>query len=264
LGLAAAFLLVAACATYDEPSEQSGNVVEHATESCTATLQILQKDAYRETAGRSVALWPPHTTTQLTVECDGANQEPVVVGEFVMANHGTEPGAIDVNGEVILVEVRADTISGERSELLQLGETFAACDCEGDSQFLSMDSLDDERVQELIGSLTAYLETSLSCPAGVDALIGAIQEHRMADALEILPTCSWADGSDLSTGLDKAVEEALLQSDEALQDYHLCNNDATLQVQLFEAFAQTGAVGSCDSTSALCHGPKWFYDPASE
>ena len=33
-------------------------------DSCTATLHFLQKDAYKDGAGRSSDLWPPHTTVR--------------------------------------------------------------------------------------------------------------------------------------------------------------------------------------------------------
>lgn len=63
---------------------------------CEGSYQILQKDAYRETAGRSSELWPPHTTTQLSYAC-GPDAAPIVTFQ---ANHGTEPGATDANGDV--------------------------------------------------------------------------------------------------------------------------------------------------------------------
>lgn len=256
--------MITACAIEDGgPDTQSANVMEQGNETCTATLQILQKDAYKETAGRSSVLWPPHTTNVLTVTCQSPAQqgEPAVVADVAMVNHGTAPGAVDANGDVILVEARIDTIEGDRDELLRLAENFEACDCEGDSQFLSTSSLEDEKIQELIASLSGYLEDNLTCPSGVASLTSALNEGRVAEALVLLDTCTWNDGSDMATGLDKAAQEALVQSDETLQDYHLCNNDAILQVELFETFAQTGTLNACDATSALCHSPTWFYDP---
>ena len=105
-------------------------------EVCEATFRVLQKDAYKETAGRSSDLWPPHTTTVLEVTCDGE----AVDGGFE-ANHGTEPGQTDANGDVILVEVGTYSAPGTREELELLLETYATCDCESTTEFLSLDSL---------------------------------------------------------------------------------------------------------------------------
>src|SRR5262245_29962560 len=64
--------LVFACGgSKDSPGEGSQNVSgkEGPAETCTATFRWLQKDAYKNTGGRSTALWPPHTTTVLDVQC---------------------------------------------------------------------------------------------------------------------------------------------------------------------------------------------------
>ena len=118
------------------------------TRTCTAVFRWLQKDAYKETAGRSSAQWPPHTTTTLRVECTSQGQTaPEVVADVFMENYGTKPGATDANGDVILVEVaQNDAIEGSRSDLLQLVAEFQKCSCSSATQFLSMDALQEPMI----------------------------------------------------------------------------------------------------------------------
>ncbi len=261
--LAMSSSLFVACAV-GEATSQSADMTQQPEELCTATLSVLQKDAYKETAGKSDALWPPHTTTVLTVSCSAdATQKPVVIAEPFMANHGTKPGAVDANGDVILVEVASAEVEATRAELLELATAFEACDCEASTQFLSTDALDDAGIQKLIGSLTDYMSQNLVCEGDVDAdgLAELLLSGQVAAALAVLPNCTWSDDRSLEEGLNDAVLALEDEGEATLAGYHLCNNDASLQVELFKGFSQTGVVNSCDSTSPLCAGPQWFYTP---
>lgn len=233
------------------------------SETCEATFVVLQKDAYKETAGRSTSLWPPHTTTVLTMHCAEGDAAPVEVDRAVQANHGTEPDDVDANGNVFLEEMKSTTVSGSRDELSALLEAYRGCSCESATAFLSLDALQDDAVQELVAELVVYLEANLTCTGATDtqALVALLEQGAIEDVLAALPDCTWAGGTDLDQGLSGALETVLAQVGETLAGYHVCNNDAMLQAQLVAGFENGDGAVACDATTPTCSGPLWFYDP---
>ena len=227
-----------------------------AAQSCEAVLTFLQKDAYKETAGRTSSLWPPHTTTTFEISCGGE-----VVGSAFMANHGTEPDAVDANGDLFLESQGAVTIEGPRDELEALLDAYTACEC--DTQFLSMDALSDSVVQDLVGEITSYVAANLTCsgPVTADDVAMMLSQGDIEGVLVALPDCAWSSGTDWDTGLDQALEAIIAAESETLAEYHVCNNDAMLQAELIEAYATDASVGSCGPMSPLCRGPAWYYEP---
>ncbi len=241
-------------------SSSGGSSGAAVTESCTATFVWLQKDAYKETGGRTTDMWPPHTTTSLEIACDGS-----VLSAAFMANHGSEPGSKDAAGNPLLEETRRLQIPGSRTQLAQLLDTYKSCECEPAS-FLSMDSLDQDLVSDLLGRFTELIEgDTVSCPDGSKAdLVTALQAQDFESALVIVPTCTWPgpDGTpaaSLSEALSAAI--AATGSGNALDDYHVCNNDAKLQADLVAGFASNGAITACPRNADTCKGPMWLYNP---
>jgi hypothetical protein len=226
------------------------------SETCTATFAWLQKDAYKETGGRSSPLWPPHTTTTLDITCDGQ-----VVRSAFRENHGTKPDAVDKNGDVFLVKVASKDVTGKRAALEALTDSYEKCECA--TKFLSMDSLGDTTIQLVVKEVSDYIAAHLTCTGAVDAngLVTILQHGDIEGVLGVLPNCTWAAGFDWSNGFDTALQKIIADAQEALSDYHVCNNDAELEATLFEDFDKTGQPGTCALDSALCHGPKWFYEP---
>ena len=224
---------------------------------CTATLAWLQKDAYKSEAGRSTSFWPPHTTMTLTVSCGGET-----VREAVAVNHGTAPDALDAAGTVILERVWSDNLTGSRAELLGLADAFEGCEC--GNTFLSLDALDASLVNDLVAELAMYLSANLTCPdtiGGTPALVDALLSQNLDFVLANGASCSWASGASWEEGLNEALGVLAESSRATLADYHVCNNDAMLQADLFERF-RAGDVSGCDGGSSLCAGPSWLYDPA--
>lgn len=257
--LGASFLLVASVAVLASCSENAetadpNNVTET---QCMATFRVLQKDAYKSTAGRSTELWPPHTTTVMEISCDGD-----VVGSSFHANHGTEPGAVDANGDVILVEVATFEAEGPRRELEDLKTAYEACACDAETTFLSLDSLDDTTAQALMESVGGYLNDNMTCESGAPSdIVAKLQQGDVDGAVDQFLLCSWTSGASFEEGLNLALEALIAQTSELLGDYHVCNNDAALQKQLFDDYAATGELKACDATSPVCHGPTWLYTP---
>lgn len=232
----------------DATSTSSGEA-----ETCTATFRVLQKDAYKETAGRSSDLWPPHTTTVIEVACDGE-----VIDEVFQANHGTAPGDVDAAGDVILVEQATYEAVGTRAELGDLLDAYLACSCESETEFLSLDSLQGELAEGLLGTVIGYVETNLTCPGTtLDDLVAALEMGDVETATAIFPTCTWAGGTSFEAGLSEAFAEIVAETGELLADYHVCNNDAAVQMALFDRFAADGSL-ACARGDA-CRGPLWLY-----
>ena len=262
MGVLATALLALACGDDGEATGSGGNGGTTTTGSggsattCQGSFQILQKDAYKDVAGRSSELWPPHTTTQLSYTCGAA--APVTTFQ---ANHGTEPGETDANGDVFLVETGTVSISGSEADLAALREAYDACLC--DTAFLSLDALQDQAVQDLVQALGAYITMNLTCTGAVDAagLVMLLQMGEIEAVIAELPNCMWTGTSDWDGAFDEALSAIIDQASETLDDYHVCNNDAQLQAKLIEGFLQTGEVVACNGDEALCHGPTWFYSP---
>lgn len=241
---------LAGCGDDGEPNDVG-------TQTCTATLRVLQKDAYKDTAGPLTNGWPPHTTTELEVACDGE-----LAGRAVQANHGTTVGQTDANGNVFLHEVKAVEADGRRGDLLALLDAYETCSCDAGTKFLGLDTLQQPGAQALLSALAAYIEANLHCEgATIDELVGLLSQGDVSGALAILPACSWISGTSVEQGFDQALSGLAAQTNELLADYHVCNNDATLQKQLFDEYARTAKVHACDAFSAVCHGPKWLYTP---
>lgn len=218
---------------------------------------MLQKDAYSDVAGRTSDLWPPHTTTVLDVTCPGE----ATVTAF-QANHGTEPGAVDANGDVFLVEVASFSTTGPKSELQALQAAYAACNCDATTSFLSLDSLEEATVQALLQTVSTYLQDNLSCTgATTDELVMLLASGEIDAALAIFSTCTWVSGASFEEGLDEALTTLLMETQEVLAGYHVCNNDAALQKALFDAYVPGGAAVTCDSSVDTCRGPMWLYSP---
>lgn len=225
---------------------------------CTASFVWLQKDAYKETGGRSTEVWPPHTTTQLIVECPNGTRSPF------QGNHGSEPGQLDVNGRALLDEVHRESTTLSVAEADQLIANYMDCACEPNTPFLSMYSLDESLVPDLLKEFISFVEDSgLKCGddgADTDSFITALTDRDFETALHIAPTCDWTGGN-AESGLNDALQHVLANTSETLADYHVCNNDAKLQASLFRGFASTGTLTACDRSSAACKGPLWFYEP---
>lgn len=250
---------VIACGGDDDEGGSGGHSADGGggdDSSCRGAFTFLQKDAYRATAGRSTDLWPPHTTTTLAWSCADGTE-----ADSFQANHGTEPGATDANGDVFLVEAGRLAVEGSAADLTALSAAFDACAC--GTSFLSLDALEDDVVQDLVAELSQYILDNLTCAGDVDAqdLVDRLEQGQIESVIAALPNCTWSSGFDLEGGFDEALAATLSAVSETLADYHVCNNDAALQAKLVEGYVATGEVTACDGADALCSGPMWFFAP---
>lgn len=137
-------------------------------------------------------------------------------------------------------------------------EAYRGCSCEGETAFLGLDSLQGELAERLLETVLGYVQTHLTCPGEpLDELLAALQAGDFETSVQIFPTCTWAGGTSFEEGLSEAFATVIAETGELLADYHVCNNDAALQKQLFDGFAADGSL-ACDGV-ALCRGPMWLY-----
>jgi hypothetical protein len=233
---------------------------------CQATFVWLQKDAYRSSAGRTLPGWPPHTTTVLEVTCPAADGSDEVVSRTEMVNHGTSIAARDPEGTPILVEVkRSAPVTGTRGQLLRLVDEYHRCECDPATTFLSLDEIkrNDGLLQQILAALSDYVTANLVCEGAVTTpdLVAAIQRQELETVLAALPDCRFVNGASWDEGLSDAAGVVVARLGDTLAGYHVCNNDAMLQAELFASYGRTGVVAACDKASAVCHTPRWLYNP---
>lgn len=251
-------LVVSACASNatEDGATDSADISAASSDACTARLHFLQKDAYKEGAGRTSDFWPPHTTTVLDVTCNG-----VTTSSF-MANHGTKPDAKDAAGTTILVEApMADAIvttKGTKAEMDALVAAYASCECESDA-FLSLDQVNPQ-VFEIVNEVAGLFD----CAEPTEALLAAAKAKDLAAVKRILAGCSLK--SDVGPAdIEKTTADIETKVKTTLAGKHVCNNDAQLQADLFTHFRDTKEVKACDAhDAARCQFPALFFRPAKE
>ncbi|MBW1646177.1 MAG: hypothetical protein JRJ56_07625 [Deltaproteobacteria bacterium] len=204
----------------------------------TGTLTVLQKDAYRNTGGRSSSLWPPHTTTVFAWD----------FGREVQTNHGTAPGEVDANGKPFLVEAKVYTFTGTRSQMeaLQAAYKQAVYD-DDDHQFISLTNGKTVLEKSFLAGLQDYLDdddNGLVCSGSVNReklleLLAAGDFHGFAVAME---SCSW-DQDDWERAFAIVLDDVV---------------SASLQVGLIKNYLATGKV---EIPPKLNDGPMWYFAP---
>ncbi|MFO0665064.1 MAG: hypothetical protein U0174_14010 [Polyangiaceae bacterium] len=226
------------------------------TQSCEATFTSWQKDAYMDVGGRNLPFWPPHTTTSLTVTCNGGKTK---VGEKNMGNHGSVPGMPGTDGKPLLAAVKKEVVKGSKAKLTELLETYGECEC-APAKFLGLNNINTPEIQKLIGELANIIETQVPCDGHSVELANALREGNIDAAMPLAKKCTWP-GGDAGQSLNLALQKVAADNRGNFVDYHVCNNDATLQSNLIKTFREEGTAPRCDQNHALCRGPRWFYTP---
>jgi hypothetical protein len=241
-----------ACAADEGTSDETTE--DDLKSSCTATYRTLQKDAYKDLGGRTTPMWPPHTTTDLSVTC-GTTQ----VGYGFQANYGSKPGEKDKNGRDLLDVVKTETRKGTKAELLALLAEYQGCGCDP-SKFLGLSTIQKGPAADLLGQLIPVIERDVTCAGGVKGLVDALKAQDIEAATKLVPTCKFT-GNDLKSALDEAMAAVAKSANSTLGEYHVCNNNASLQAELFHGYSSKNSAGFCTTSSALCKGPRWYYTP---
>lgn len=219
----------------------------------TGTLTVLQKDAYSDIAGRTSDLWPPHTT----VVFDWEN------GHSVQLNHGTAPDEVDANGTPYLVETIAYTFTGTKTQMEELQTAFeGAVYDDPNHKFLGLSTVTTTLEIAFILGLSNYLLDGVNGfpedgDITKDSLVSLLDEGSYREFAGHLSSFSWTQ-ENWTIALETVLGNVLESTQAQLSDYHVCNNDADLQVRLIKNYIATGEI---EMPLKVDDGPMMFYNP---
>ena len=217
------------------------------------TLTVLQKDAYSDVAGRTSDLWPPHTTTVFKWEN----------GEEVQLNHGTAPEETDANGDLFLVEAKVYSFSGTKSQMEALQTKYKeAIYDDATHHFLNLTDGTAVLEQSFLLGIKEYMRDganglTMTGPISKDSLIMLFEigdYHRFGAAL---PSCNWTQ-SHWTIAFESVLGDIIGDLGLNLEYYHVCNDDAYLQVDLIKNYIPTGKI---ETPAKINDGPMMFYIP---
>ena len=220
------------------------------------TLTVLQKDAYSEVAGRNNILWPPHTTTVFKWNN----------GEEVQLNHGTAPDEVDDNGEVLLDEIKVYSFQGSKEDLETLEEMYneAICDSvdgQPNNTFLSLVEGKQELAKVVLQSLGDFITDDANNFAHDNLSKKEVLEIvNSGDVSRLMPLLSHSGQTvdQLNKAFFKILSDSFAKLGHDIKDFHVCNNDADLQVKIVKNFNKTG---KAEMPERKCEGPMVFYFP---
>ena len=236
-----------------------------ANEECTATFTVYQKDAYLTSNGREHPYLPVHTSTSLIIECPGLGTRKALEHP----NHGTRPEERSPNGKPYLDITRIDSVqlSHLEAENLKTAYTESTCDHATTSTFLSIDQLNEE-VNETIHSEEFQKHVA-------EEILQAVSRHIQDDVRQAIHRL--IESGDFNKALAyyyehlndpsrwaslftkvwyRVVEKQL---DLKAPSFHVCNNDAALQIRTWESFKNPDTEPlTAQAHQNLCHGPLLF------
>lgn len=150
----------------------------------------------------------------------------------------------------------------------RIDERLRVMRCAND--FLTADALTgptgEHRPTDFRAPLAQYLEAHLSCPVdqgGVATLLSSIRSGNFSAVTSLAPQCSFTN-STWPLAFESAAQQVAQRARTELSRFHVCNNDALLQLSLIERFRAGERRPTCDVNSTLCTGPLFFYEPTSE
>jgi hypothetical protein len=222
----------------------------------SGTLTVLQKDAYSNYPGRNNILWPPHTTT--VFEWNN--------GKEVHLNHGTAPEEKDANGTLMLTEIKVYNFTGTKSQLKALEEAYVYATCDSVdgkpfNTFLSMVEGKAELEKVVLKSLGDFItDDSNNFSHGNLTKEEVLQLIHSGDVskLMLLLQGSGLSEAQLITAFNMILKNAFTELGHDIKDFHVCNDDANLQVELVKNFISTGKV---QMPERVCDGPMIYYFP---
>jgi hypothetical protein len=227
-------------------------------ETFNGTLTVLQKDAYSDAPGRTSELWPPHTT----IVFKWSREDGTVMDSSVQLNHGTMPGATNSQGEVLLIEVKKYSFSGTQIQMEALQSAFdeAICD-DGTRKFLDLAVASSVIEETLLEEVTDFVfgDENFACSGTVnkDSVIAFFEAGDIHKVVAELSKCNWTK-EDWLIAFEAGFGKVVGDLGQALEEYHVCNNDAAMQVELIKTFMSTGEVVA---PIGDCAGLEWYFVP---
>ena len=222
----------------------------------SGTLTVMQKDAYSNTAGRNNILWPPHTTTVFKWNN----------GEEVQLNHGTSPDEKDANGTSMLDEVKVYNFQGSKNDLAALEQAYIEAiydDVDGKplNTFLTLVEAKSELSKVVLESLGEFItkdEHNFSHTGLTkDQVLLLLASGDVSKLMPLLQNSNLTP-ENIHIAFNEILKSSFAKLGHDISDFHVCNNDADLQVRLIKNYISTGKV---QIPERKCSGPMVYYFP---
>ena len=222
----------------------------------SGTLTVLQKDAYSNSAGKNNILWPPHTTTVFKWNN----------GEEVQLNHGTSPDEKDANGTSMLDEVKVYNFQGSKNDLVALEQAYIEAICDEvdgkpSNTFLSLVEAKSELSKVVLKSLGEFIakdEHNFS-HSGLtkDEVLQLLASGDVSKLIPLLQSSNMTP-ENIHNAFNEILKSSFAKLGHDITKFHVCNNDAELQVRLIKNFIATSKV---QMPERECTGPMVYYFP---
>lgn len=244
IGVFTLLLLTTSC-----NDDNESNIV---SDQFSGTLTVLQKDAYSNVAGRSSKLWLPHTTTVFKWD----------EGTTVQKNHGTAPNERDSEGELFLEEIIVYKFSGTEEQMEKLEEAYKkAVYDDGAHKFLDLENGEGELAKGFLSGLKHYIadgDNLFTCEGTNKAdIIRLFELKKFNEITKKIDACNFTK-TDWSFAFAEVLGDVLGDFGHNINDYHVCNDDAVLQVDLIKNYIKTGEIKIPELVN---DGPMWYYTP---
>lgn len=215
---------------------------------CMIAFNWYQKDSFQDYPKRIAKFWPPHTTTELDIQCEGNNGFKSI---HAQTNHGTGPDKI-VHGIQVLQKIKSTRFRSSEADAKKLDQMYRVCECQG--AYFSMEELNKES-RELFSVLSDRTKERFNCK-DKSMVVADLKSGKISP--DLLLKCGIGTNHDW----EAAFGDAMNHLSNPLDSYHVCNNDAQLQAEMIRHFVDQGTVIACnDMKSSACSGPKIFYKP---
>ncbi len=162
-------------------------------------------------------------------------------------NHGTAPDEVDASGQPLLVQTMVYTFSGSKDQMeaLQAAYKNAVYD-DASNKFLSLANGEGLLEKAFIDGIMDYMDddaAGLVCSGSVskEELIGLLEAGDFYAFGKALPDCNW-EKSDWENAINAVLHDTIDELGDDIMDYHVCNNDADLQVRLIKNYIETGKI----------------------
>ena len=90
-----------------------------------------------------------------------------------------------------------------------------------------------------------------------DTVLNWLQNNELNKFLAIIADCNYSQ-NDWIIALEISLAETISDLGHELEEYHVCNNDAIMQVDLVKNYIATGDIELIEGD---CNGPMWYYTP---
>ena len=180
-------------------------------------------------------------------------------------NHGTAPDEKNTVGELMLDVVKVYHFTGKKEDLENLEQAYidAICDTENGkplNTFLSMVEGKSELEKVVLESLGGFITANNNFTHGNLTKEAVLQIIASGDVAKLMPLLQGSSLTEIQiiSAFNTILRNSFVKLGNDLSNFHVCNNDADLQVKLIKNFISTGKT---QIPERKCTGPMIYYYP---